>query len=81
MSKVSIVIRCYNEAKHIGKLLNGLTQQTVSDIEIIVVDSGSSDDTLIIANRYPVKILSITPEEFSFGRALNLGVKLLVVNL
>jgi GT2 family glycosyltransferase len=37
------------------------------------VDSGSTDATLSIASRYPVKILSIKPEEFSFGRALNLG--------
>jgi kynurenine formamidase/glycosyltransferase involved in cell wall biosynthesis len=69
----SIVIRCYNEGQHIGKLLNGIVQQTVDDVEIILVDSGSTDATLSIAARYPTKILTISPEEFSFGRALNLG--------
>ena len=42
-------------------------------MEIIIVDSGSTDATLSIASRYPVKILSIKPEEFSFGHSLNLG--------
>ena len=70
---VSIVIRCYNEQKHIGKLLNGIENQTIRDKEVIIVDSGSTDDTLKIASAHPVKILSIKPEDFSFGRALNLG--------
>jgi rhamnosyltransferase len=73
MKTYSIVIRCYNEEQHIGRLLSGIMQQTIQDVEIIVVDSGSTDATLSIAARYPVKILSIRPEEFSFGRSLNLG--------
>ena len=70
---VSVVVRCYNEEHHIGRLLSGIVQQTVRDVEIIIVDSGSTDATLSIASRYPVKILSIRPEEFSFGRSLNIG--------
>lgn len=71
--RVSIVIRCFNEEQHIGRLLSGIMQQTVQDVEIILVDSGSTDATLSIASRYPVRVLSIRPEEFSFGRSLNLG--------
>ncbi len=71
--RCSIVIRCFNEERHIGKLLSGIGQQTESNYEIILVDSGSTDATLSIASHYPVKILSIPPEEFSFGRSLNLG--------
>jgi rhamnosyltransferase len=70
----SIVIRAYNEEKHIGRLLAGITQQTVKDVQIILVDSGSTDSTLEIAAHYPVDILHISPEEFTFGRSLNLGV-------
>ncbi|WP_318286205.1 glycosyltransferase family 2 protein [Limnospira fusiformis] len=73
MVKCSLVIRCYNEEQHIGRLLSGITQQTLTDREIIIVDSGSTDATVSIASRYPVKIVSIRPEDFSFGRALNLG--------
>lgn len=69
----SIVIRSYNEQEHIGRLLSGILQQTVDDIEIIVVDSGSTDATLTVASHHPVKILRIEPENFSFGRSLNLG--------
>lgn len=69
----SVIIRCYNEEKHIGRLLHGIMEQTFSDLEIIVVDSGSTDKTLSVAKRYPVKIVSISPEEYSFGRSLNRG--------
>lgn len=71
--KLSVVVRCYNEEQHIGRLLSGLMQQTVQDVEIIIVDSGSTDATLSIAARYPTEILSIRPDEFSFGRSLNIG--------
>jgi len=69
----SVVIRCLNEEHHIGRLLDGIVQQTMQNVEVIVVDSGSSDTTLSIAAQYPVKILPIHPEEFSFGRSLNVG--------
>ncbi len=71
--RISIIIRCLNEEEHIGRLLTGILQQTVRDVQIILVDSGSTDATLPIASRYPVEIVSITPEEFSFGRSLNRG--------
>ena len=69
----TVVIRCYNEERHIGRLLTGILQQSIRNVEIIVVDSGSTDATLSIASKYPVRILSIKPEEFSFGRSLNVG--------
>jgi glycosyltransferase involved in cell wall biosynthesis len=69
----SLIIRCFNEELHIGKLLAGVMEQTVKDVEIVLVDSGSTDATLSIASRYPVKILNIAPKDFSFGRALNVG--------
>ena len=72
-SRCSIVIRCRNEEKYIGQLLDGVMHQTVRDPEIIVVDSGSTDGTLDVVSRYPVKAIHVTPEEFSFGGALNRG--------
>lgn len=73
--KISIVIRCLNEEKHIGRLLEGIMEQTHKDVEIIVVDSGSKDATVSIAQQFPTKIISIKPEDFSFGYALNVGCK------
>ena len=71
----SIVIRAYNEAQHLPRLLEGIQQQTIKDVEIILVDSGSTDDTLEIAKKYPVKIVEIKPSDFSFGYSLNTGCK------
>jgi glycosyltransferase involved in cell wall biosynthesis len=72
--EASIIVRCYNEAEHIGKLLHGLAEQQSVDYEVIVVDSGSTDGTLEILDSYDVETIAhIAPEQFSFGRALNRG--------
>jgi rhamnosyltransferase len=72
-TKISIVIRCYNEEKHIGTLLDKLKEQTLKDLEIIVVDSGSQDNTLQIVSQYPARVFHINPRHFTFGRSLNIG--------
>ena len=69
----SIVIRAYNEQKHLGRLLSGIERQVGVRAETILVDSGSTDQTVAIASEFPVTILSISPSEFTFGRSLNLG--------
>ncbi|MCS6967667.1 MAG: glycosyltransferase [Cytophagales bacterium] len=74
MAICSIVIRCYNEEQHIGRLLKSILQQTVKEVEIIVVDSGSTDKTVAIAQQFPIKLVNISPQEFTFGRALNRGI-------
>jgi rhamnosyltransferase len=71
--KVSVVIRAFNEGKRIGRLLYGFKQQTVRPDEIILVDSGSSDHTVAIAEAAGCTIVRIDKSEFSFGRALNRG--------
>ena len=73
--KVSIVIRTYNEQRHLDALLKGIEQQDRDgfEIETVIVDSGSTDDTLKIAARYPTRVVPIKKEEFSFGRSLNIG--------
>lgn len=71
--RCSVVIRAYNEEQHIGRLLSGIIEQSLRPAEILLVDSGSTDATLAIASRFPVRILNIRPEDFSFGRSLNLG--------
>lgn len=70
----SVVIRAFNEEKYIERLINGIMQQTISSVEIILVDSGSTDSTLEIVSRYPVKVVHIRPEDFTFGRSLNMGI-------
>src|SRR5574339_316268 len=71
----SIVIRAYNEEKHIGRLLEGIRHQTLKDVEVILVDSGSTDSTVEIAESYGAHIVRIPSEEFTFGRSLNNGIQ------
>src|SRR5262249_31657881 len=73
--RASIIIRTMNEGRHLPAVLTTVGQQTVrcEDRETIIVDSGSTDDTLQIAASEGCKILHISREEFSFGRSLNLG--------
>jgi len=71
----SIVIRAYNEEKHIGRLLEGIRQQTLKDVEIVLVDSGSTDQTVSIAESFAARIVRIPSAEFTFGRSLNFGLR------
>jgi glycosyltransferase involved in cell wall biosynthesis len=71
----SIVIRAYNEEKHIGRLLEGIQHQTAKDVEVILLDSGSSDSTVSIAESFGAKLVYIPPQEFTFGRSLNFGIQ------
>ena len=73
---ISIVIRAKNEEKRIGKTLEIAASQKMDvPYEIIIVDSGSTDNTREIAGRYTSRIFSIPPESFTFGYALNYGIE------
>jgi len=66
----SIVIRAYNEEKHIVRLLTGIQQQTVQDVQVILVDSGSTDRTVELASAFPVQIVTSSPRNSpSAGRS------------
>jgi len=71
----SIVIRAYNEEAHIGRLLTGISHQTLKEVQVILVDSGSQDATAQIASQYGAQIVNIAPHEFTFGRSLNMGIE------
>ena len=71
----SIVIRAYNEAGHLPRLLEGISHQTVKDAEIILVEFRSTDDTVSIAESFGARVVRIAAEEFTFGRSLNLGIQ------
>jgi len=71
----SIVIRAFNEERHLGRLLEGISRQTIQDVQMILVDSGSTDNTAKIAEEKDVDIVSINPQDFTFGRSLNMGIE------
>ncbi|MDI6591504.1 MAG: glycosyltransferase family A protein, partial [Patescibacteria group bacterium] len=73
MPETSIIIRTFNEEKHVGNLLKAIREQDYKDYEIILVDSGSTDRTLEIAKKFGHKILEIESQDFTFGYSLNVG--------
>jgi glycosyltransferase involved in cell wall biosynthesis len=73
MPAVSIIIRAKNEERYIGDTLRMVYSQTVDDLETILVDSGSTDHTVEVAQEFPIKLVSIRPEDFTFGYSLNVG--------
>lgn len=72
---ISVVIRTFNEEAYLDELLTAIDGQgcAFSDIETVIVDSGSTDSTLEIADKYNVRVTHIPQDEFSFGRSLNIG--------
>lgn len=74
--KISVVIRVYNEQKHIREVLESLKRQTYRNFEIIILDSESTDDTLKIASEYDVRIEHIKKSEFNYSFASNKCVEL-----
>ena len=49
---VSVIVPVYNIEQYIGKCLDSVIGQTLKEIEIIVVDDGSTDDSSRIIDRY-----------------------------
>jgi glycosyltransferase involved in cell wall biosynthesis len=74
MATVSVIIRTLNESRYLPKLLESLERDKMfSEIETIVVDSGSTDGTPQIARKHGARVLFLERNEFSFGRSLNIG--------
>jgi rhamnosyltransferase len=77
--KISIIIRTLNEGRYLGDLLASIRSQNLNgsifdnDVELVLVDSGSTDQTIDIAKKFGCLIHGIERQHFSFGGSLNLG--------
>lgn len=78
MVKVSVIVPVYNAESYIENTIQNLLKQTLSDIEFIFINDGSSDGSLEILNKYkqenPGKIIVIDQENKGPGGARNSGI-------
>ena len=72
---VSIVIPVYNGANYVAEAIESALKQTYKNIEIIVVNDGSTDNTEKIVKKYGDKIRYFYKENGGVASALNLGIK------
>ncbi len=71
---ISIVIRVRNEGPALRKVLCALKHQDVKPLEIVIVDNASTDDSRIAAEQHGAKIVDVPKGEFTYGKALNIGI-------
>src|SRR3712207_1262662 len=74
---VSVVIPVRNGGEDFRRCLDAIRAQRLeTDFEIIVVDSGSTDDTVALAESYGARVHQIPADQFNHGATRNLGVSL-----
>ncbi|QLH74229.1 MAG: glycosyltransferase family 2 protein [Methanomassiliicoccales archaeon] len=76
---ISVIVPIYNTSEYLPKCIDSLLAQTIKDIEIILINDGSKDNSLEIMksyqSRYPEKIKIIDQENQGQGAARNEGIK------
>lgn len=75
--KVSIITVCFNSAKYIDSAIRSVIDQTYKNIEYIIIDGGSNDETMSIVKSYNDKVsLVVSEPDKGIYDAMNKGVKL-----
>jgi len=80
MVKISVIVPCYNVSKYLQETIDSLLKNDTSNLEIILVNDGSVDDTLEIINnyekKYPELIKKIDQHNMGLSMARNNGIKI-----
>src|SRR5919199_1390477 len=74
--RVSVVVPIYNVARYVGECLQSIADQSVEDVEVIVVDDGSTDDSRAIAEAFAARdprFRVIAQANGGLGHARNTG--------
>jgi len=71
--KVSVAIATYNRARYIRQAIESVLNQTMTDFEVIVVDDGSTDNTVDVIADYRDRIRFVRTENGGPARARNMG--------
>lgn len=76
---VSVIVPVYNRAKLVGKTLDSILEQTYPDVEIVVVNDGSTDDSLSVLedykSKFPERIILVDQQNTGQVRARNNGIQ------
>ena len=78
MEKISIIVPIYNAASYLERLLQSICNQTYQNLQIILVDDGSLDDSLVCCEEWAKKeprILVLHQENAGVSAARNTGLK------
>lgn len=77
-SKVSVIVPVYNVERYLAKCLDSLVNQSLQNIEIVIVNDGSSDGSASIikqySEKYPEKVKAFTKENGGLSDARNFGI-------
>ena len=75
MPKISLIVPVYNTSKYLNKCLDSLVSQSLKDIEIIIINDGSTDNSEKIIHAYKDKrIKYISKKNEGIGKTRNLGI-------
>lgn len=74
MNTISVIIPCYNQARYLSDAIESVRRQTHPDVEIIVIDDGSTDDTSAVASNYP-EARCIRQKNSGLSAARNAGIR------
>lgn len=73
-TRVSVIVPVYNDADHVGEAIGSLLAQDYDDVEVIVVDDGSTDGTPQVVAEYP-QVRRLCQRNGGPARARNLGLR------
>lgn len=74
-ANISVIIPVYNEERYLHYAIESVLSQTLLPAEVIIVDDGSSDDTMYIVNRYRDCITYIRKEHSGVAHTMNVGIE------
>ena len=78
---VSVIIPTYNRARFLPQAIQSVLDQTLQDLEIIVVDDGSTDNTKAILEDYKASVVCVHTEHRGVSHARNTGMRVARVNI
>lgn len=71
MDRISVIIPTKNAGGTFEEVLKSIRNQNVSELELIIIDSGSTDGTVELAQKYADTVIEIPPDEFHHGKTRN----------